>query len=62
MSMTTSDHPLDPKNIFELFRDAGGHWCARRLDGLVFGMFVERREALRFCRREQQRQFSTEAG
>ena len=41
-----------PKSIFEIFRDQLGHWCARRADGLVFGLFVERDAAIRFARRE----------
>jgi hypothetical protein len=43
---------MTAKSIFEIFRDGAGHWCARRLDGLVFGLFRERDAALRFARRE----------
>jgi hypothetical protein len=42
----------DPRS-FEIFRDAIGHWCARRLDGLVVGTFLERTAAIRFVRQEQ---------
>ncbi|HWF64940.1 MAG TPA: hypothetical protein VN685_10040 [Rhizomicrobium sp.] len=38
--------------MFEIFRDAAGHWCARRKDGLVCGTFRERMDAERFARRE----------
>lgn len=37
---------------FDIFRDNAGHWCARRCDGLVCGIFRERRDAERFARRE----------
>jgi hypothetical protein len=37
---------------FEIFRDHAGYWCARRRDGLVSGLFRERRDALTFARRE----------
>lgn len=37
---------------FEIYRDGYGHWCARRSDGLVFGLFKERKAALRFARDE----------
>lgn len=40
--------------MFEIFRDAGGAWCARRLDGLVVGLFRERAEAERFARMEEE--------
>lgn len=52
---------LDTNSSFDLFRDKADHWCARRLDGLVFGMFREREDALRFCQRKRQRQFSATA-
>ena len=42
----------DPKNTFAIFPDGGGHWCARRFDGLVNGTFVDRDAAIRFVRRE----------
>ena len=42
----------EPRHVFEIFRNRVGQWCARRLDGLVFGMFVERDAAVRFARRE----------
>jgi hypothetical protein len=41
--------------MFEIFRDAGGAWCARRLDGLVVGLFRDRIEAERFVRTEDDR-------
>jgi len=41
--------------MFEIFRDAGGAWCARRLDGLVVGLFRDRIEAERFVRMEDDR-------
>ncbi|MEI9993782.1 MAG: hypothetical protein WDM91_04235 [Rhizomicrobium sp.] len=37
---------------FTIYRDAFGHWCARRADGLVGGTFREREAALRFVRHE----------
>jgi hypothetical protein len=37
---------------FEIFRDCAGHWCARRQDGLVCGIFRKRADAERFARRE----------
>ena len=42
----------DPRRCFALFRDGHGHWCARRLDGLVAGVFVDCETAMRFVRRE----------
>jgi hypothetical protein len=39
-------------NAFEIFRDPLGRWCARRTDGLVFGTFFERMDAIGFARRE----------
>jgi hypothetical protein len=45
--------PLGPlKMSFEIFRDKIGHWCARRTDGKVGGIFPERDAAVRFARRE----------
>ena len=45
--------PLGPlKMSFEIFRDKIGHWCARRTDGKVGGIFLERDAAVRFARRE----------
>ena len=41
--------------MFEIFRDAAGAWCARRLDGLVVGLFRDRAEAERFARMEEDR-------
>jgi hypothetical protein len=38
--------------IFEVFRDSRGRWRARRSDGLVEGLFVDRHSAVRFARRE----------
>jgi hypothetical protein len=35
-----------------MFRDAQGHWWARRRDGLVGGIFCDRAEAERFARLE----------
>jgi hypothetical protein len=43
---------INGKAAFEIFRDQAGHWCARRMDGLVFGLFVERDAAIRFARME----------
>ena len=43
---------LLPAQIFEIFSDRSGRWRARRKDGLVEGIFVDRREAARFARRE----------
>lgn len=40
--------------MFEIFRDDAGHWCARRSDGLVGGMFRDRSEAERFARLEDE--------
>ena len=44
--------------MFEIFRDGGGHWCARRSDGLVGGVFRDRAEAERFARMEDELQTS----
>ena len=38
--------------MFEIFRDGSGHWCARRQDGRVGGVFRDRAEAERFARLE----------
>ncbi|MDR3528320.1 MAG: hypothetical protein P4L57_13680 [Rhizomicrobium sp.] len=40
---------------FRVFRDELGHWCARRSDGLVFGVFREKAAAVSFARREGRR-------
>jgi len=50
--MFASKSVANPRNAFEIFRDRAGHWCARRMDGLVFGLFVERDAAVRFARME----------
>ncbi len=42
----------DSTTAFELFRNRIGRWCARRVDGLVFGTFFERDAAIHFARRE----------
>jgi hypothetical protein len=39
-------------HIFEVYRDMRGRWRARRDDGLVDGLFVDRMSAVRFARRE----------
>ncbi len=39
--------------MFEIFPE-GGHWCARRSDGLVCGLFRDRAEAERFARLEDE--------
>ncbi len=39
-------------SVFEVFRDPRGRWHARRRDGLVEGLFIARRDAVRFARRE----------
>ena len=39
--------------MFEIFPE-GGHWCARRSDGLVCGLFRNRAEAERFARMESE--------
>jgi len=39
--------------MFEIFLE-GGHWCARRSDGLVCGLFRERAAAERFARTEEE--------
>lgn len=47
--MCDSPQPApDPTTVFEIFRDRIGRWCIRRVDGQVFGVFQERRAALRF--------------
>jgi hypothetical protein len=38
--------------IFEVFRDERNFWHARRNDGLVEGVFVDRISAIRFAKRE----------
>ena len=38
--------------IFEVFRDERNFWHARRDDGLVEGIFVDRVSAIRFAKRE----------
>ncbi len=42
----------DALALFEIFPDAAGHWCARRIDGMVCGTFTDRHGAERFARRE----------
>jgi hypothetical protein len=44
--------PADRKKLFEIYLDKAGRWCARRLDGLVFGIFADRASAQRFVRLE----------
>ena len=39
--------------VFEILHEPGGLWRARRRDGLVEGRFRDRRDAVRFARREQ---------
>ena len=39
--------------MFEIFPE-GGHWCARRSDGLVCGLFRDRAAAERFARLEDE--------
>lgn len=39
------------KKAFEIYTD-NGRWCARRMDGLVFGIFTDQASALRFVRLE----------
>ena len=43
---------MPSQSTFSIFQDGGGHWCARRADGLVCGTFRERLTAVRFARRE----------
>jgi hypothetical protein len=45
-------NPVKDGKAFEIFLDRTGYWCARRVDGLVFGLFVNRGAALRFVRME----------
>jgi len=53
MSLEVQAQGTDPvSDLFEIFPDAIGHWCARRIDGKVCGTFLERDEAVRFARRE----------
>jgi hypothetical protein len=40
--------------MFEIFRDPDGSWCARRMDGLVGGVFRDRAGAERFARSEDE--------
>lgn len=49
--MATSTSPESRANGFEVFVDCS-RWCARRMDGLVEGIFVSREDAVRFVRRE----------
>lgn len=42
----------DATTVFEIFCNQIGRWCARRADGMVFGTFFERADALHFARRE----------
>ena len=37
---------------FSIFPDGRGHWCARKGDGIVAGVFFNRDAAIRFARRE----------
>jgi len=50
--MATHLTPASSAKQFEIFTDRAGHWCARRSDGLVVGLFVDRASALRFVRLE----------
>lgn len=56
MSEFTRKQP-DPQSVFEMSCDQNGRWCVRRKDGLVFGVFRDRRAAARFvwceCRSAQ---------
>ena len=49
--MATPTSPGFRANGFEIFADCS-RWCARRMDGLVEGIFVSREDAVRFVRRE----------
>jgi hypothetical protein len=37
---------------FQVFPDGRGHWCARKSDGMVEGIFFNRDAALRFAHNE----------
>jgi hypothetical protein len=50
-AMATSTSRDSRANGFEIFADCS-RWCARRMDGLVEGIFVSREDAVRFARRE----------
>lgn len=42
----------DPSTTFEIFQNQLGRWYAKRVDGMVLGIFFKREDALRFARRE----------
>ena len=50
--MTSPFDRNDAAKTFEIYADQTGRWCARRLDGLVFGTFLDRSSAARFVRLE----------
>ena len=51
VAVATPTSPGFRANGFEIFADCS-RWCARRMDGLVEGIFVSREDAVRFVRRE----------
>lgn len=56
-------HDTSPNRAkkFEIYSDRTGRWCARRLDGLVFGVFIDLASALRFVRLEGNADFTMAA-
>jgi hypothetical protein len=47
-SATSDQEALDPKTTYEMFPDRRGRWHVRRSDGVVVGVFSQRRAAARF--------------
>jgi hypothetical protein len=45
-------HDTRAQESFRIFPDGRGHWCARKSDGMVAGVFFNRDAALRFADNE----------
>jgi hypothetical protein len=54
MSAKIAIQPRDTRaqESFQIFPDGRGHWCARKSDGMVEGIFFNRDAALRFAHNE----------
>lgn len=55
--MMSAKNALQPRDAraqesFRIFPDDRGHWCARKSDGMVVGIFFNRDAAIRFAHNE----------